>query len=99
MSADAGAVLTRQKHVVGTNGDEPGVTETGFRWTGASYAGDTGDSVAIPLLRNPCCRTALPNGRLWVEVISSTTEQESSERLQWELTSFAKAQGATQEAH
>jgi hypothetical protein len=27
MSADAGAVLVRQKHVVGTDGDEPGVTD------------------------------------------------------------------------
>jgi hypothetical protein len=27
MSADAGAVLIRQKHVVGTDGDEPGVTD------------------------------------------------------------------------
>jgi hypothetical protein len=27
MSADAGAVLVRQKKIVGTNGDEPGVTD------------------------------------------------------------------------
>jgi hypothetical protein len=27
MSADAVAVLIRQKHVVGTDGDEPGVTD------------------------------------------------------------------------
>src|ERR1700676_4797348 len=30
MSADAGPVLIRQKHVVGTDGDEPGITDFHF---------------------------------------------------------------------